>query len=367
MSAAAVAAMQAQMQAQMQAMQATMQQQIDALTAQAAAAAQAAPHPGAAIPIATDPALLALMRAQLAPIASPAVFRGASSGLEAQRWINAMEQFFVVALISDDATRLARAGALLQGPAMLWWQGEVRRLAGDANKISTWAQFSAALLKRYQPVDTQQWARQQLQSLTARKSLQVTSYTDRFLEIVSLLPAMDEGDRVFTYRLGLPSAARDALATKEFSTLEEITHKALVWEAARGPQSNPAPAGPSSSSRGPLPQVQLNSVDSFDGEHEEQPAPYSGDASAAILAHLSRMDARITQLAGNAGPRKGDSQQRKGDNQRGSSRHQGRTPGLSDELAQARIKAQLCIHCGQKGHRKRDCTNAADIVTLPTN
>lgn len=362
MSAAAVAAMQAQMQAQMQAMQATMQQQIDALTAQAAAAAQAAPHPGAAIPIATDPALLALMRAQLAPIASPAVFRGASSGLEAQRWINAMEQFFVVALISDDATRLARAGALLQGPAMLWWQGEVRRLAGDANKISTWAQFSAALLKRYQPVDTQQWARQQLQSLTARKSLQVTSYTDRFLEIVSLLPAMDEGDRVFTYRLGLPSAARDALTTKEFSTLEEITHKALVWEAARGPQSNPA-AGPSSSSRGP----QLNSVDSFDGEHEEQPAPYSGDAGAAILAHLSRMDARITQLAGNAGPRKGDSQQRKGDNQRGSSRHQGRTPGLSDELAQARIKAQLCIHCGQKGHRKRDCTNAADIVTLPTN
>lgn len=366
MSAAAVAAMQAQMQA----MQATMQQQIDALTAQAAAAAQAAPAAAAAaaaLPMATDPALLALMRAQLAPIASPAAFRGASSGLEAQRWINAMEQFFVVALISDDATRLARSGALLQGPAMLWWQGEVRRLASDINKISTWAQFSAALLKRYQPVDTQQWARQQLQSLTVRKSLQVTSYTDRFLEIVSLLPAMDEGDRVFTYRLGLPSAARDALATKEFSTLEGITHKALVWEAARGPQSNPAPAGPSSSSRGPLPQVQLNSVDSLDGEHEEQPVPYSDDASAAILAQLSRMDARITQLAGNAGPRKGDSQQRKGDNQRGPSRHPGKTPGLSDELAQARIKAQLCIHCGQKGHRKRECTNAADIVTLPTN
>lgn len=367
MSAAAVAAMQAQMQAQMQAMQATMQQQIDALTAQAAAAAQAAPHPGAAIPIATDPALLALMRAQLAPIASPAAFRGASSGLEAQRWINAMEQFFVVALIDDDATRLGRAGALLQGPAMLWWQGEMRRLANDANKISTWAQFSAVLRKRYQPVDTQQWARQQLQSLTARKSLQVTSYTDRFLEIVSLLPAMDEGDRVFTYRLGLPSAARDALATKEFSTLEEITHKALVWEAARGPQNNPSPVGSSSSSRGPLLQTQLNSVDSFDGECEERLSSSPDDASAAILAHLSRMDARITQLASNAGPRKGDSQQRKGGNQRGPSRHQGRTPGLSDELAQARIKAQLCIHCGQKGHMKRDCSNAADIVTLPTN
>jgi Retrotransposon gag protein len=334
------------------------------------AAAQAGPHPAAAAaaavaaPVATDPALLALMRAQLAPIASPVAFRGASSGLEAQRWINAMEQFFVVALISDNATRLARAGALLQGPAMLWWQGEVRRLANDANKISTWTQFSAALLKRYQPVDTQQWARQQLQSLTARKSLQVTSYTDRFLEIVSLLPAMDEGDRVFTYRLGLPSAARDALATKQFSTLEEITHKALVWEAARGPQSNPAPTSPSSSSRGPLMQARLNSVDSFDGESDERPAD---EANATILAQLSRMDARITQLAGNAGPRRGESQQRKGDNQRGPSRHQGRTPGLSDELAQARIKAQLCIHCGQKGHRKRDCTNPADVVTLPTN
>lgn len=362
MSAAAVNAMQAQMQA----MQAAMQAQIDALTAQIAAA-PGGPNPAAAaaVPVATDPALLALMRAQLAPITSPAAFRGASSGLEAQRWVNAMEQFFVVALIGDDATRLARAGALLQGPAMLWWQGEVRRAAHDANKIDTWAQFVAALLKRYQPVDTQQWARQQLQLLTAHKSLQVTSYTDRFLEIVSLLPAMDEGDRVFSYRLGLPAAAREALATKQCTTLEEITHKALVWEAARGPQSNPALGSPS---RGPTTHAQLHNADTLDDRAEERQAldtPADG-ASAAILAQLSRMDARITQLAGNAGQRRNGSQQRKQGEQRGPSRHPGRTPGLSDELAQARIKAQLCIHCGQKGHRKRDCTNAADVTT-PAN
>ena len=355
----------------MQVMQAAMQAQIDALTAQLGAA-QAGPGPAAAAaaaaaaaqPVATDPALLALMRAQLAPIASPASFRGASSGLEAQRWINSMEQFFVVALISDSATRLARAGALLQGPAMLWWQGEVRRPAGDANKIVDWAQFSVALLRRYQPVDTQQWARQQLQALTTRKALQVTSYTDRFLEIVSLLPAMHEGDRVFAYRLGLPIAAREALATKQFGTLEEITHRALVWEAARGPQSNLPLDGPSSAPRGP-PGGQLHNTDTIDdtADDRQELDRSPGGATADIVAQLSRMEARITQLAGQAGQRKGGSQPRKPDEQRGASRHSGRTPGLSDELAQARIRAQLCIHCGQKGHRKRDCTNPADVTT----
>lgn len=352
----------AALQQQLQQMQAQMQAQIDVLTAAAAAAGVA--------PVATDPALLALMRAQLAPITSPAVFRGASAGLEAQRWLSAMVQFFKVAQIASDDDRLSRAGSLLQGPAMLWWQREAQRPAGDANKISSWAQFEAALLKRYQPVDAPQWARTQLQALTLKRWAQVTPYTDRFLEIVALLPLMHEDDQVFQYRSGLPSAAREALATKQFATLEDIMHKALVWEAARAaPATAPGgPASPSSAFRGPS--ARLNSVGTAGAEGEEPEEaglePTASDSSAAIMAQLSRMDARISQLAGSVGQRKPSAQQRRPPGGSNASLNPGRTPGLSDELAQARIKAQLCIHCGQKGHRKRDCTNAADVTT-PTN
>jgi hypothetical protein len=43
----------------------------------------------------------------------------------------------------------------------------------------------------------------------------------------------------------------------------------------------------------------------------------------------------------------------------------GFTEGLSAELARARIAKGLCIHCGQSGHMKNDCRNAADITSQP--
>ena len=45
----------------------------------------------------------------------------------------------------------------------------------------------------------------------------------------------------------------------------------------------------------------------------------------------------------------------------GESRGRSRTPGLSDDVARARIRAGQCIKCGQAGHYKADCTNEVKL------
>ena len=45
----------------------------------------------------------------------------------------------------------------------------------------------------------------------------------------------------------------------------------------------------------------------------------------------------------------------------GQPRARSRTPGLSDDLVKARLKAGQCIKCGQAGHYKAECTNEAKL------
>jgi hypothetical protein len=77
----------------------------------------------------------------------------------------------------------------------------------------------------------------------------------------------------------------------------------------------------------------------------------------AQVAQLTAMMAERWQpSARGRGGRAGRSRQREGE-----PRARSRTPGLSDELAKARIKAGQCIKCGEAGHYKADCVNEAKL------
>lgn len=354
---------------------AQMQLQIDQLIAAvpaappASAAAALVPAPDAA----HNAQLLAFLRRQAAGPAPS--FNGKAVGLEARRWLTSMQRYFDVAGVAGDADRLMLVGTLLTGPAQTWWASELARPLVDAARIATWPQFEAALRARFEPVDAMQWGRAQLLALT-RKSLSVVDYTERFLELIALVTDMAENDRIFQYKIGLPSSINAAMAGRAHTTLQAATEEAIRRDTNRAAASSPQPASsiPASSSgrfsnrhfnRAPG-GASLNRTEASDEgqEQEADGAPTDGasDALSTIMRTMLHMEARLNALS--SGSSRGGRSSGRGAPRTGSSTgalNPGPTPGLSNELAHDRFTKGLCVRCGQSGHRKSSCTNAAKI------
>ena len=340
-----------------QQLQATVQQLQQQVAANPNAPGGAAP-PAAAAPVQqiADPALLSLMRLQSAAAVTPITFRGESTGLEARRWLNSTVLYLESAQIVADADRLMAIGRLFVGGAANWWQKERDRPANDPLKITTWAQFEAALKKRYEPVDAGTWARTQLNALVEKGFNSVLAYTDRFNEINAAITDMAEPDRIFYYRKGLPTAVQNALATKKVDKLDELSEHALRWEAVRVAVNPSGSSGGSSGQGSSGNRYKGNNNSSLhqmeDGELEENGSPPT-DRTSALEAQLNRLEAQLKSF--------GSDNKKKPFKKPAGSR--GRSEGVSNELARARIAARLCIHCGASDHIKRDCTN--DVSTKP--
>jgi len=364
---------------------AQMQMQIDQLIAQVAAAPAAPAVAAAAVPVlAPDAAhnaqLLAFLRRQAAGPAPS--FNGKAVGLEARRWLTSMQRYFDVAGVAGDADRLMLVGTLLTGPAQTWWASELARPLAEAARIATWPQFEAALRARFEPVDAMQWGRAQLLALT-RKSLSVVDYTERFLELIALVTDMAENDRIFQYKIGLPSSINAAMAGRAHTTLQAATEEAIRRDsnrAAAASSSQPSPNSgggtfsSSSSSRFSNRHfnrasggASLNHTEASD-ERQEQEADGAltdgaPDALSTIMQTMLHMEARLNALS-SGGSRGGRSSGRGARGAPGGSTgalNPGPTPGLSNELAHDRFTKGLCVRCGQPGHRKSSCTNAAKI------
>lgn len=331
-------------------------QQLQAALAQAGVAAPGgaaavAPVPAPAFDAVHNAALLALARRQAA--IPPPQFKGTATGLEAQRWLQGIGYYFEEADIASDRERLITVARVLVGPAATWWESERVRTPNDPAKITTWAQFVAALRKRYEPVDRNVWGRQQLRALTSKGMANVASYTEQFMELSALLQDMAEADRIDHYMQGLPPHLRSILATKAnaITSLQEAVETATRAEASRS--SLPAPIGGGHQrwqQRGGQRPAGLNQMEEDDGEELSM---------GSVVASMRLIQEQLTAMQQSASASKG-----------GRGREQPRkrlayTEGLSAELARARIAKGLCIHCGQSGHMKNDCKNAADITSQP--
>jgi len=357
---------------------AQMQMQIDQLIAQVAAAPAAPAVAAAAVPVlAPDAAhntqLLSFLRRQAAGPAPS--FLGKAVGLEARRWLTSMQRYFDVAGVAGHADRLLLVGTLLTGPAQTWWASELARPLADAERIVTWPQFEAALRQRFEPVDAMQWGRAQLLALT-RNSLSVVDYTERFLELIALVTDMAENDRIFQYKTGLPASINAAMAGRVHTTLQAATEEAIRRDTNRAAASSSQPASsiPASSSgrfsnrhfnRAPG-GASLNRTEASDeGQEQEADGALTDgapDALSTIMQTMLHMEARLNALS--SGGSRGGRSSGRGAPRTGSSPgalNPGPTPGLSNELAHDRFTKGLCARCGQSGHRKSSCTNAAKI------
>ena len=323
------------------------QQHLDSLAIRAEAAASRA-----AQEVASELALAQQCRAAAGP--AP-LFVGKANDIEAQRWLIALERWFASARVetTDDASRIAIAAASMRDSAQAWWAAETT--SGRAAPITSWPLFAKAIKIQFLPMDTERWAMQQRERLSGANIKDVAAYTAKYAELDMLLPAETELSRVMAYERGLPEHYRVKCAERRFATLAEASTAMLAaWNARENARAGgPASLGNTEAMESPLgTSVSSPSVNA---------SPAATDSICDLRAQVAQLTAMMTESLQASGRGRGGRTGGRWRQREGEPRTRSRTPGLSDEVVRARIKARQCIKCGQAGHYKADCINEVKL------
>ena len=173
----------------------------------------------------------------------PQPFDPSAKDSNVRTWLFALNNFFTAARIptNDDEARISFAVTLLQGPALEWWRhmsllavrgparvdtvGEATRrelfmtpvgaetrarMAVLQQRPTTWAQFSEALLARFDLVNAGIVARNKIKRL--RQLASVQDYTRRFLALCAEIDDLSEAEQRDRYFDGLKPEIQQILA-----------------------------------------------------------------------------------------------------------------------------------------------------------
>jgi hypothetical protein len=268
-----------------------------------------------------------------------------------------MELFFQQAQINDEAARLLHTTGYVSSVAGQWWEGERSKAANDQTRINTWEAFKVALRNRFEPIDAAVAARQQIHELIRRRHKSFASYQARFAELMTLTPDMAEPDRISNFLQGLPEEiVKSSIGAKSWVSLEDLVVAATRHDTnLRRVRDAAQSSGPASGFRSSH-QRRGDSINHVgDGSNSSEEEEERGD-------RIQRLEERINRLLNQRGRGGGRGGNRGGYGNNGAS---GNRVNIANDLANARIRARLCINCGQANHMRRDCTNATDSKTYP--
>ena len=244
-----------------------------------------------------------------------------AGGIELDDWIGATRRTiaFYTGLDGASAVRFLATG--LDGAAASFFD-ELNAPPTDAEALY------AALRKRFQPVNSEETARRELDSLR-QGQLSVNDYTTRFRQLVARLPADSASTRIFQYCRGLQAAIEDKItqAEPQPTTLDAVISLAARLEGRAG----------SSRKNG----NQLSAT-----ELEELPV-----SVAQLNALLEKAVSRGAASAKAAY----DTRANRGANPRGDPLW--KVVGLTYEEGQKRRSANACMYCAVVGHIYRDCVD----------
>ena len=117
-------------------------------------------------------------------------------------WLFQAEQMFRMTGVDSDEHRIDYAGQALTGHAATWFFS--RRKSNALTPLVTWEDFKKGLRAQFQTADSYDTAKKQLYALKqGRDTLQ--QYTDRFLQLNSIVGDVSEKNLMFLYRNGLNS------------------------------------------------------------------------------------------------------------------------------------------------------------------
>jgi len=144
-------------------------------------------------------------------------------------YIDSLENYFTVASMLTEASKIAIAVSYLENTAATWWKSHIRSTRENSNgtphtqRITTWTSMKKGLLAEFYPTDVIRAARDRLASL--RQTGSVKDYADRFRNIELQIPDLSESEKVDRFRRGLKDDVRlqvtlpPALREADFATL----------------------------------------------------------------------------------------------------------------------------------------------------
>jgi len=151
----------------------------------------------------------------------PSLFSCKSGTIEA--WCSHMDAY-VSGSEPDEACRTACT--YLEGEAFTWWQSY-----SAATSVPDWDTLRTCLIRRFNPLNKVQVARNKLHSW--RQLKYVGSFNKTFLSIVMGIRDITESEKIDRYSHGLKRAISEPLCIRTYDNLESLMTDALRIEAAK--------------------------------------------------------------------------------------------------------------------------------------
>jgi hypothetical protein len=118
------------------------------------------------------------------------------------------------------------AATYLKGPAAQWYN---TLPVSDRSTLVDFESFAKLLLTRFRPLDVVGQARRRLAKLLQTGS--VESFNQAFMQLMQLIPTMNEEERIESYRSKLKFELKKQLVTQEYHRLADIMNVALRTDA----------------------------------------------------------------------------------------------------------------------------------------
>jgi len=156
----------------------------------------------------------------------PPLFKEAVEPLEADEWVNTLEQKFRLLRVTEEL-KAEYAAHQLEGKAGVWWSQY--RTSLPANTVVTWDQFKTAFRNTYIPQGLMTIKHTEFMNLTqGTKSL--TEYLHAFNNLSRYAPEMvdTEAKKLASFKRGLGPKLSKNMAGNQSTTFNEFVSDALT-------------------------------------------------------------------------------------------------------------------------------------------
>ena len=298
-------------------------------------------------------------------VMSPQPFYG-TSGSNAHQWLMEMERYFTaVNLGSDHEQRILYASTFLKDTASIWFS----TMTKESGSPSSWKDFKARFLSRFQPIAAAKVARAQLRLL--KQKYRVAGYSQEFLRVVQLIPDMHLTDQLESYMVGLsPDLALEVERKEPQSLLEamEFAQRIELMSSGRRQIYGRLPGmhhfSRSSASPGHNDPMEISAIHQVDDANDffygtEHPPSQAETALAEVVEQVQALKLNgMFQRGGGGGSRDRGGHRGGHGSSRSTSNSSHNSLGLSKEEFTQLMRERKCFKCKSTGHQARHCTVA---------